>query len=160
MRSSTSRIGSRRAPGDAALAKAQALTRRYLRYGTRSVAQVDAYLTERGVDSSMIQQVIQSCLRQRALDDRAAAKLWADTLGRRGYAWAAVRQILAAKGFDARVIAATVAPMEREAPDASRLRELVRSRSSNTRLSGWLARRGFEAGMIAELLSGADASDE
>ena len=135
---------------------------RYLRFGTRSTAQVRAYLAARQVPERLIGRLVVECSRAGRLDDRACAKLWATTLAERGYAQAAIRSQLAVKGLDAALIEQVLSTPAARAPDDARARTmaeaLLRGRSPRgpqlrRRLARRLASRGFDAELIDRVLA-------
>jgi SOS response regulatory protein OraA/RecX len=129
-----------------------------VRFGTRSAAEVQAYLTARRVSDATSRTLMAECARQRLVDDRASAKLWATRLGDQGYAWPVIRQRLRDKGFDEQLIHDVLRPLQRDADDDTRARALARARSrrippGDPRLARWLARRGFDADLIDRVLA-------
>jgi len=126
------------------------------------------YLQRHGVPAREIEQLVVEGTRQGFLDDAACAKLWATHLSDRGYACAAVRERLAAKGLSAGVIERVVRPLEIEQPDAARVREALRAQRSRAarqdarsraRLIRWLARRGYDTELIETALGDVAAVD-
>src|SRR3990167_8099797 len=71
----------------------------YLRSRVRSVDAARIYLLERGISPRDAEQALKVCQQRGLLDDRVGARLWAEQWARRGYAWAAIQQRLAARGF-------------------------------------------------------------
>jgi regulatory protein len=145
---------------DATMRRALALTRRYLRYGTRSTAQCHAYLAARSIDSSLVTSLIARCTQEGWLDDAACARLWAGTLRERGYALSAIHTQLQEQGLADAVIAPALDRLRKEADDARWAAELVRrkrlARGPQARpqqVARWLAQRGFDEEMIAEVVS-------
>ena len=132
-----------------------ALARRYLRYGTRSTAQLRAYLDARHLPPSLRDALIAQCMREGLLDDAACTKLWATQLRERGYALGAIREQLLEKGLPLDRIESALAALRVEADDAQVAAALVRARRSSQpqRLARWLAARGFDEDVIAELVS-------
>jgi SOS response regulatory protein OraA/RecX len=93
------------------------------------------------------------------LDDRAGSRLVAEQWARQGYASAAIRVKLAAKGFDARIIDETVARVVPSSDDEARARTMLAKRapqladrSARARLARTLAAHGFEPDVIERLL--------
>lgn len=141
-----------------------ALARRYLRYGTRSTAQLRAYLDARHLPPSLRDALIAQCTREGLLDDAACTKLWATQLRERGYALGAIREQLLAKGLPAGMIEPTLTSLRADADDAQVAAVLVRGRRQKRsagaadepqRLARWLAQHGFDEDIIADVLSGA-----
>ena len=142
--------------------RARTLASRYLRFGTRSTAQLRAYLTARDIPARLIGREIVECSRKGWLDDRACATLWATTLADRGYAWAAIHDQLLAKGFDAILIDRLLATQAAREPDDIRVRTTAdgyvrrRARSGRSLRSGLarhLSSRGFDAELIDRVLT-------
>jgi SOS response regulatory protein OraA/RecX len=125
----------------------------------RSRAQVRAYLTRRGVPARRQAALVARCAAQGLLDDRAAARLWAETWVRRGLPAAVIRGRLAARGFDERTIQHACATLGRASDDEALARvaaaRLGRARPSRPRLARALTARGFDEDVVARVL-GAD----
>ena len=128
---------------------------RYLRSGVRSTSEALAYLRRRGVSSSRAALLLADARRRGALDDRACARLWAEQWARRGWADAAIRAKLSAKGLPARAIEGAMTRMaragEREAARAQQVAAASRARQPGP-LARALALRGFEPDVIDRLL--------
>ncbi len=142
-------------PGDEA-ARALTAATRWLNTRVHSTHEARAYLTGRRVRPGIITRVLTACRQRGLLDDRACARLWADHWAGRGYAWAAIRQRLAAKGLsDAAINAA--APRGIAASDEALARQataawLQRHTSHHPdRLSRLLAARGFDGELIERI---------
>ena len=142
--------------------RALALARRYLRFGTRSTAQLLVYLQEHRIPARLIETLITDCTRDGLLDDRACAKLWATSLADRGYAWAAIREQLLAKGLAEGLVTQVIALLQARASDEVRARavvqERVRGRAGNdqrlrARVARFLSQRGFDSGLIDRVLT-------
>ncbi len=147
---------------DATARRALTLARRYLRQGTRSTAQFRAYLEARHVSPSLAEALIVQCTREGWLDDAACTKLWARTLRERGYALAAIRAQLLAKGLADGVIERVLTSLRAEADDGRLAAEIAQKQmrtrastvvSSPQRLARWLAQRGFDEDVIADVIS-------
>jgi SOS response regulatory protein OraA/RecX len=96
---------------------------------------------------------------QGLLDDRAAARLWAEHWARQHYADSAIRLKLLAKGFDEPLARNTIARLTCDADDEERARRLLAqhlrrssSRSVPSRLARLLASRGFDSELIERVL--------
>jgi SOS response regulatory protein OraA/RecX len=143
--------------------RAARLAQRYLRYGTRSAAELRAYLKTRHVPDRLIERLISECSQKGLVDDRACAKLWATTLADRGYAWVAIHQQLVAKGLNERLITEIITPLQRRADDEARARAAVQDRLRGVpqarhpaqagRLAQLLSRRGFDSDLIVRVLA-------
>jgi SOS response regulatory protein OraA/RecX len=133
---------------------------RYARKVVRSTHDVRAYLTRRAIPRRLADAVIARCQSLGVLDDRAAARLWADHWSRQGYAWSAIRLKLTQRGFEDRVI------QELASSDASVSHETARARAvvaaalhknpshphPRGRTARLLAARGFDADVIDRVL--------
>ena len=144
-------------PGDEPRAPAGLL--RYLRSGVRSTHEVVSRLRQRGVSSRDAARLVRAYRARGVLDDRAGVRLWADHWARQGYASAAIRLKLAAKGFDAQTIDDTVSRFVPPSDDEARARVLlaqrrdrVSGRPGRARLARALAAHGFEPDVIERLL--------
>ena len=108
------------------------------------------------------------------LDDAACARLWADHWAQRGYAWAAIRQKLTAKGLGDAAVEQAAQVLGLASDDEARASRLVASRMRRgpatgrgivlsprqaSRLARTLAGRGFDPQIIERVL-GSNASDE
>ena len=147
-----------------AASPARALTTaalRYARVGVRSTRDVLTYLERRGASPNTVARILADCRALGLLDDQAAARLWAEQWARRGYASAAIRMKLQAKGFDARVsdeAAARVGPASDDEPRARLIAAAAlrrpRSRPGRSqRLARLLASRGFDSDLIERVLA-------
>ena len=137
------------------------LAQRYLRFGTRSAAQLRAYLTSRHVSETVVAPILNACAQDGLIDDRAGAKLVAEALGDRGYAVSAIRAQLLDRGFHDHAIENALNAMQARASDEQRARTVVaqalrRSSASTPRfrtaVASRLARRGFDPELIDRLL--------
>ena len=140
--------------------RAPAALPRYLRSGVRSTREALSYLRRHGVPEYRAQRLIAAYQGRGALDDRVAARLWAEHWARQGHAAAAVRLKLAAKGFADDLIDATIARYVPPADDEARARGLVSQhlaraadRRTRTRLARTLASRGFDPDVIERVLA-------
>lgn len=133
---------------------------RYVRSSVRSTREVFQYLCRRGVPARQAGTVVSACQAQGLLDDRAAARLWANHWARHGYAAAAIRLKLADKAFDERDIREAIHPLHSSTAEEERARLVLahdarrRSRRpSRARLARLLASRGFDSDLIERVLS-------
>ena len=147
--------------GDDEYARARGLAQRYLRYGVRSTEELRAHLRDRGVGQRIIEPVLVVCTQRGLLDDRACARLWAVRLADRGYAAAAIRERLLAKGLNVTQLPSISASLQ-TASDADRAQLLVRDRLRRGarrdprlrhRLARLLAQRGFDPDLIDQILN-------
>ncbi|MBI2885302.1 MAG: RecX family transcriptional regulator [Candidatus Omnitrophica bacterium] len=143
-------------------ARASALARRYLRFGVRSVAQVQTYLRAREVPPAVIEAVLVECRQRGWVDDRACAKLIAGRLAEQGYGVALIRARLAARELAPAAVEAALAPLASEGQELSRARAAARSRARTARavapgeaarLARRLARRGFSPEIIEQTIT-------
>ena len=134
-------------------ARAWGLARRWLRFGTRSTAELRTYLRSQQVPHALIPVVVQRAGAAGLVDDRACAALWATRLADQGYAREAIRRRLEAKGL-------AIPPLQ---DDESRAREVVqrvlrrpqavRGLRLRRRLARLLAQRGFDSDLIDRVLT-------
>ena len=141
------------------------LTRRYLRFGTRSTAQARAYLRSRGAADRAIQQTIAYATQHGWLDDRACGRVQAVSLADRGFSDAAIHRRLIAQGLDERLVGRTLQALRAEADEATRARRVVDERLARRRapaaesiqrrrgrLARLLSQRGFDPELIEQVL--------
>lgn len=137
------------------------LAQRYLRFGTRSAAELRTYLTSRHASESTVAHILKACVQQGLIDDHAGAKLLAQAMGDRGYAASAIRATLRDRGFHDHAIDDALSAMQARASDEQRARAVVaqalrRSSASSPRfrnaVASRLARRGFDLELIDHLL--------
>ena len=141
--------------------RALALARRHAQRGVRSAGEVRAYLKRLGVANGIVEQAVRACQVHGLLDDRVGARLWADHLARRGYAWALIRSRLLAKRFSSQAIqdaAGTYGTAEQEEQRARQVvrRLLVRAArdpQEARRVARRLVARGFELETIERMLA-------
>ena len=141
-----------RAPVPAGLA-------RFLGSGVHSTDEVRRYLRRRGLPEPDIERLIAASRQQGLLEDRLAARLWAEQWARAGFAAAAIRHKLTVKGFDAHAIDDATERVAPSSDDEARAR-LVLARAARRasgvaarfRLTRALASRGFDPDMIERVL--------
>lgn len=139
-------------------ADALALATRYTRSRVRSVHEVRAYLQQYGLTARLTARVIAAGVSRGLLDDQAAAALWVEHWARHGYAWAAIRAKLAAKGFDERVVAEAGRLSGVTQTDEARARDVIQqasakvARVSREQVARRLAGRGFDQDIIERIL--------
>ena len=141
-------------------------TLRYAQVGVRSTRDVLTYLERRGASRQITARILAECRALGLLNDRAAARLWAEQWARRGYAAAAIRLKLQAKGFDTQISDEAAARAGSASDDEARARLLVasslRRQSSRPgrvqRLARVLASRGFDPDLIERVLARPHAS--
>lgn len=132
---------------------------RFLGSSVRSTREVRAYLRRRGTPEADVERLLAACRNGGLLDDRLAARLWAEQWARAGFAAAAIRHKLTTKGFDAHAIdEATdqVAPPSEDAPRArlvlARYARRAAGAAARPRLARALAARGFDPDVIERVL--------
>ncbi|MBI4354200.1 MAG: RecX family transcriptional regulator [Candidatus Omnitrophica bacterium] len=110
----------------------------------------------------MITEIVEACSREGLVDDRVAAKLWAETLVDRGYALSAIRAQLSERGFDDSTVEHALKTLRASEGDEQRARAMVatlrktsslRARNARASVSRRLARRGFDPELINRLLA-------
>ena len=151
------RVAARRRWGDDPR-RALAAAARYVRSGVRSTSEVLRYLQRRGLPPVAAARVVSGYCTRGLLDDRACARLWADHWARRGYAWAAIRVKLSAKGLANEAIAAAAGELDAPEDDMARARQIVAAHTSShagarVRMARTLSARGFDADLIERLLN-------
>ena len=119
-----------------------------------------AYLRRQGISVRAAARAVRAYQAQGLLDDQAAARLWADHWARQGYAAAAIRAKLEARGFSARAIGDAAARSGLAAEDESRARAVIAARrrtgrGDRARLARVLGSRGFDPDLIERLLNDA-----
>ena len=139
---------------------------RYARSGVRSARDLLTYLQRRHASPAAASRILARCRTLGLIDDQAAARLWAGQWARRGYAAAAIRLKLQAKGFEARISDQAVAHAGLASDDdETRARLLVTSSlrrhtmgvGRSQRLARVLASRGFEPELIDRVLAEAES---
>lgn len=132
---------------------------RYLRSGVRSTSDAVAYLGRRGVSSEAAARLVKAGAARGLLDDRAAARLWAEHFVRQGYAASGIEQKLLAKGFDEAVTAQVIGRCASASSEEARARTLAARytkaparRTQAARITRALTARGFDAEMIARVV--------
>ena len=118
-------------------------------------------LRRQGVPARAAARAVHTFKAQGLLDDRAAARLWAEQWARQGYAASAIRLKLSEKGFSDGLVAEIITRYHPPADDEARARHLMArrahprtSRAPRVRLARALASRGFDAELIERLLGG------
>jgi len=143
------------------LEKAYERALNFLSFRPRSSAEVRRYLTEKGVDTSLVEPVIARLTQAGLLDDAAFAHSWVENRqqfnprGRR-----VLRQELMQKGIERDVIEAVLPADEEEASPAL---AIARRRAAalagqdyprfRQKLSAYLLRRGFDYEVVSDIVS-------
>ncbi len=131
---------------------------RYVRGRVRSTAELHAYLARREWPAADIASAIRAYQRRGWLNDGACARLWAEQWARQGYAWAAIRLRLLAKGLPPAVVDRAGHQQALVRTDLLRARALVTHALRGgraavaRRLSRRLAARGFDEETIRQVL--------
>ena len=132
---------------------------RYTSTGVRSSQQVRATLRRAGAASGTAERIVAACRVRGLVDDRACARLRAEHLARRGYAWAAIRSTLSTQGLTDGDIASAGRVLGTAADDAARARGVAASYHRRTprptvqRITRALAARGFDADLIEHVVA-------
>lgn len=152
-------------------ARAWGLARRWLRFGTRSTAELRTYLRSKQVPHALIPIMVQRAGAVGLVDDRACAALWATRLADQGYAREAIRRRLEAKGLAVplqdddesrarevvqRVLSLAGARDPRPGiprPRAEGRGQTIRGLRLQRRLARLLAQRGFDSDLIDRVLA-------
>ena len=140
-------------------APVQAGLSRFLGSSVRSTREARAYLRRLGLPEPDVERLIAASRERGLLDDRLAARLWAEQWARAGFAAAAIRHKLTTKGFDAHAIADAAKRAALLCDDEARAR-LVLARhtrrasgaAARSRLTRALASRGFDPDVIERVL--------
>ena len=144
------------------VSRALAAAARYVRTSVRSTHELRAYLHRRGVSPDTAARVVTEGERRGWVDDRACARLWAEQWSRQGYAWAAIRLKLSAKGLHEHTIKDAANRLGMSSDDEARARlvaasYLRRHKGRPGRQAGRLARtlasRGFGSDLIERVLN-------
>ena len=133
---------------------------RYARTGVRSTHEVLTFLRQRGVSPAAARRAVAACQARGALDDLACARLWADHLARKGYAWSVIHLKLSAKGLDEHTIEEAADRLDAARDDDARARVVAasylrRQGTSPRHRAGaarTLASRGFDPDLIERVL--------
>ena len=140
-------------------ARLRAAIPRYVRSGVRSTHEVLHYLRRRGLSARAAARWVSAYQAQGVLDDRAAARLWADHWARQGYAAAAIRRKLTDKDFSDAIIQHIANRYCPPTDDEARARLLLAQRTragpqraTRSRLARTLTSRGFDTELIERLL--------
>jgi regulatory protein len=132
-----------------------------LAHKERTVAELEAWLAERGFAPERIAPVIERLIEDGALDDERYARRFAeDKRELRGWGPDRIREALAGRGLDAALIEAAVGA-EDPAAERERAIELLERRGepavdepSRARALAYLARRGFDSDAAYEAVRG------
>ena len=140
---------------DEAKQRALRLVRRLLRYRPRSIAEVRAYLTSRGLTRELRDEVIADSRRRGWLDDQAVAKLLTTGLADRGYGSERIRRRLLEAGLDERLIKDSGDDEARARAVAAEFlsRGRLSREQAHARLARRLSSRGFQADLIERVLT-------
>lgn len=149
---------------DDKLSSAKDCALRYLSYRARSVMEVRGKLAEKGFNTDVINAVIAFLKEYKFVDDNAFARMW--IRNRTTLKPAGRRRIineLFQKGIDKDTINCNLSELlpEQEEQMAADLveRKLRRAAFSYKKLEGFLARRGFDPGIIRKVLTGFNKED-
>ena len=147
------------------LEKALKAATRLLRFRPRSVAELRIRLKQKGFEPSLCQQVIESLLQKRLLDDRAFITFWiTNRLQFRPMSRRQLVRELREKGVDEDLLQSCL--QEADLPVETDLaRQLLQKKAKHVkredpasirRFQGYLSRRGFSYETIREVLKESD----
>lgn len=148
--------------GEDAVAKAVDSAARFLSYRPRSIAEVRRNLTGKSIDEPVVEAALERLTAMGYLDDMAFARFWVQNrTAFKPLGPGALRYELRQKGISDDEIEAVLADLDPEAAAyqaaQSQLRRLKASRPDartfRTKLSSFLQRRGFNYGVINEVVS-------
>jgi regulatory protein len=123
---------------------------RALRRRERSAAEVDRYLTARGVDQTERDEVLETLVRTALVDDRRFAELRATSLVERGSGDELIRHELARAGIESEVAEEAVAALPSE---TERVARIVARRGAGPKTARYLAGKGFSEEAIAAVVA-------
>ncbi len=133
------------------VAQAVAFVRRSAGATPQAEGRLRAKLAERGYGPQVVDLALQRARRERLVDDPALAAALADERARRGHAPARIGRDLLARGFDADVVDAVLAPLRAQDPHAAAFAVAVEKASRLTgvpaetayrRVAAYVHRRG------------------
>jgi regulatory protein len=123
---------------------------RALRRRERSAAEVDRYLTARGVDQRERDEVLETLVRTALVDDRRFAELRARSLVERGSGDELIRHELAQAGIESELAEEAVAALPSE---TERVARIVARRGAGPKTARYLAGKGFSEEVIASVIA-------
>jgi regulatory protein len=123
---------------------------RALRRRERSAAEVDRYLTARGVDQRERDEVLETLVRTALVDDRRFAELRARSLVERGSGDELIRHELAQAGIESELAEEAVASLPSE---TERVAPIVARRGDGPKTARYLAGKGFSEEVIASVVA-------
>jgi SOS response regulatory protein OraA/RecX len=123
---------------------------RALRRRERSAAEVDRYLTARGVDQIERDEVLETLVRTALVDDRRFAEVRATSLVERGSGDELIRHELARAGIESELAEQTVAALPSE---TERVARIVARRGPGPKTARYLAGKGFSEEVIASVIA-------
>lgn len=126
------------------------LALRALRHRERSAAEVDRYLTARGVDQEERDEVLETLVRTALVDDRRFAELRAAALVERGAGNKLIRHELARAGIESQLAEETVAALPSE---TERVARIVALRGPGPKTARYLAGKGFSEEAIGSVVA-------
>jgi len=121
-----------------------------LRHRERSAAEVDRYLTARGVDQEERDEVMETLVRTALVDDRRFAELRAAALVVRGAGNELIRHELALAGIESHLAEETVAALPSE---AERVARIVALRGAGPKTARYVAGKGFSEEAIGSVVA-------
>lgn len=126
------------------------LALRALRHRERSAAEVDRYLTARGVDQEERDEALETLVRTALVDDRRFAELRAAALVERGAGNELIRHELARAGIESQLAEETVAALPSE---TERVARIVALRGAGPKTARYLAGKGFSEEAIGSVVA-------
>jgi regulatory protein len=123
---------------------------RVLRHRERSAAEVDRYLTERGVGDDEREQVLETLARTALVDDRRFAEVRAASLVDRGAGNEFIRHELARAGVDSELAEETVASLPSE---TERVARIIARRGAGPKTARYLAGKGFSEDVVRTVVA-------
>jgi SOS response regulatory protein OraA/RecX len=130
---------------------------RALRHRDLSRARLDARLADRGAAAGARAAALEALERAGLVDDARVASARAHALADRGYGDAAIRFALENEGLAGEAVADALAGLE---PEPVRARALVERERGGIRTLRRLAARGFDPGIVEDLVSEAENAGE
>jgi regulatory protein len=116
------------------------LALRALDFRDRTVAELDARLSEKGVDAADREEALAALARAGYVDDRRVAHARAVSLAERGSGDALIRADLEGRGVPAALVEEAIEGLE---PERARAERILARRGASAKTARYLAARGF-----------------
>ena len=123
---------------------------RLLRHRDRSTAELEARLAQRGVGDAEREQALETLERIGYVDDERFARSRAEQLAARGAGDALIRHDLESRGVGVKEIEAALEGLE---PERERAATLVARRGRSAATARYLAGKGFDGEVVAEVVA-------